>query len=127
MDRALIVLGAIFGLLGTSAAGLAAHVTGPGTGLDTAANFLLFHAPVLIGVPLLVRAGLVHAAAGRVGGWLAAAGTALFSGELALRAIEGKTLFYMAAPTGGTLLMAGWLIVGIAALLAPGRDAAARP
>ncbi|MGI6245016.1 MAG: DUF423 domain-containing protein [Pseudochelatococcus sp.] len=124
MDRALIALGALFGLLGTAAAAVAAHVTGPGTGLDTAANFLLFHAPVLIAVPLLIRAGLAQAALARGGGWLVFAGVALFSGELALRAVEGRTLFYMAAPTGGTLLMAGWLVLAIGALAA--RPLAAR-
>ncbi|MGV6873905.1 DUF423 domain-containing protein [Pseudochelatococcus sp. B33] len=127
MDRALIVLGAVFGFLGTAAAAAATHVTGPGSGLDTAAHFLLFHAPVLIGVPLLVRAGLAHAGVGRIGGWLAFAGVALFSGELALRAIEGRTLFPMAAPTGGTLLLTGWLAIAVAALIPAKRNSAALP
>lgn len=120
MDRALIALGAVFGFLGTGAAAGAAHITGPGSGLDTAAYFLLIHGTVLIGISLLVQVGLVHAGAGRLGGWLVFAGTALFTGELALRAIEGKTLFPMAAPTGGTILLAGWLAIAIAALI-PGR------
>lgn len=122
MDRALVVLGALFGLLGTAAAAAATHVTGPGTGLGTAANFLLFHAPALIALPALIRTGLARAGIAHAGGVLVFAGVALFSGELALRAIEGKTLFYMAAPTGGTVLMAGWLVIAIAALAAR-RDA----
>lgn len=126
MERALIVLGAVFGFLGTAAAAAATQVTGPGGGLDTAAYFLLFHASALIGIALLIRTGLVHATAGRVGGWLVFAGVALFSGELALRAIEGRTLFPMAAPTGGTLLLAGWLAVAVAALLGGRAAPAAR-
>lgn len=124
MDRALIVLGAVFGFLGTAASAAATHVTGPGTGLGTAANFLLFHASALIGVAVLVRVGLVHAVAGRIGGALVFLGVALFAGELALRATKGLTLFPMAAPTGGTILLAGWLTIAIAALL-PARSRAA--
>lgn len=126
MERALIVLGALFGVTGTAAAAAATHVTGPGSGLDTAAYFLLFHAPALIGIALLVRVGLVHGAIGRIGGLLVFVGVALFSGQLALRAIEGTSLFPMAAPTGGTLLMAGWLAIAIAALFAPANAGAAR-
>lgn len=122
MDRALIALGALFGCLGTAAAAAAAHVTGSDSGLGTAANFLLFHAPALMGVPLLVRAALVHAGTARAGGWIVFVGVALFSSELALRAIEGRTLFPMAAPTGGTLVLAGWLALALSAVLPAGRS-----
>ena len=116
MDRTFVVLGALFGLLGTIAAGIAAHTTGPGTTLDAAASFLLFHAPTLIAIPALIHTGLAQAMMARAGGGLIFIGCALFSSEMALRAIEGESLFFMAAPSGGSLLIAGWLIIILAAL-----------
>ena len=44
------------------------------------------------------------------------AGAGLFAGDLALRAFAGHRLFPMAAPTGGTILIAAWLALAIAAL-----------
>ncbi len=43
------------------------------------------------------------------------AGAALFAGDLSLRQFAGHSLFPMAAPTGGTLLIIGWLVLAIAA------------
>ena len=40
---------------------------------------------------------------------------ALFAGDLTLRQYAGHGLFPFAAPTGGTLLIASWLAVAIAA------------
>ncbi len=115
MDRTLIILGALFGLLGTVASGFAAHAAGA-ENLTIAAHFLLFHAPVLLAVPALIHTGLVRRLIAHVGGGLIFIGGALFSGELALRALEDQSLFFMAAPIGGMILIAGWLIIAIAAL-----------
>jgi len=41
----------------------------------------------------------------------------LFCGDLALRAIAGQAMFPMAAPAGGMLLMGGWALLAISALL----------
>ena len=38
-----------------------------------------------------------------------AIGAALFSADVALLALRGARLFPMAAPTGGTLMILGWL------------------
>ncbi|MGB3272524.1 MAG: DUF423 domain-containing protein, partial [Xanthobacteraceae bacterium] len=56
----------------------------------------------------------------RRGGGLAAAfvliaGATLFASELASRQFWGVSLFPMAAPTGGTLAIAGWLMLALAA------------
>ncbi|MBE0692150.1 MAG: DUF423 domain-containing protein, partial [Aquamicrobium sp.] len=40
-----------------------------------------------------------------------------FAGDLVLRDVAGQRLFPMAAPTGGTLTIAGWLAVAVSALL----------
>ena len=44
-------------------------------------------------------------------------GLVLFCGDLSRRAFSGMALFPRAAPTGGILLMLGWLLVGISAVL----------
>ena len=41
------------------------------------------------------------------------AATALFAGDLTLRHYAGHGLFPMAAPTGGTLLIASWLVLAV--------------
>ncbi len=45
------------------------------------------------------------------------AGAALFSGDIAMRAFAGHRLFPMAAPTGGVVLIASWLALGVAAVV----------
>jgi uncharacterized membrane protein YgdD (TMEM256/DUF423 family) len=45
-------------------------------------------------------------------------GSALFAGEIALRAFVGYRLFPMAAPTGGVVLILAWLALTVAAILA---------
>jgi uncharacterized membrane protein YgdD (TMEM256/DUF423 family) len=39
----------------------------------------------------------------------------LFAGDLTLRQYAGHGLFPMATPTGGTMLIVSWLVLGIAA------------
>ena len=46
-----------------------------------------------------------------------AVGAALFAGDVSARAFIGHRLFPMAAPTGGTILIAAWLALAIAALV----------
>jgi len=115
-DRALIVLGALAGLAGVALSAAAAHITGGGS-LETAARFLLFHAPALLGVAALSGTSLIHPGLARAAGFALALGLALFSGDLALRVFQGVPLFAMAAPIGGVILMAGWFLVAVAALL----------
>jgi uncharacterized membrane protein YgdD (TMEM256/DUF423 family) len=43
-------------------------------------------------------------------------GAALFSGDIALRALAGHRLFAMAAPSGGIILIAAWLGLAAAAI-----------
>ncbi|GGC80170.1 DUF423 domain-containing protein [Chelatococcus reniformis] len=122
LDRLFVVLGALFGLAGVAAAAAAAHVTGEGN-LGTAANFLLFHAPVLIAATAVMGQGLVRRGIARLAIMLIALGAILFCGDLALRALAHAPLFPMAAPTGGVVLMAGWLLLAVAALVPAGRSA----
>ena len=44
-------------------------------------------------------------------------GGGLFAGDVSMRAFAGHRLFPMAAPTGGTLLIVAWLVLGVAAIV----------
>lgn len=113
--RILIVLASLSGLLGVGLSAAAAHVTGGS--LTTAAQFLLFHAPALLALAALIAAGAVHPLLAQIAGYVIVLGLALFCGDLSRRAFSGMALFPRAAPTGGILLMIGWVLVGISALL----------
>lgn len=117
--RSFIVLGAAACLAGIALSAMAAHVTGGGN-LDTAARFLLVHGPALLALAALDAGGLLHKALGRIAGVALVAGLVLFCGDLSVRALTGIAPWRLAAPTGGLLLMAGWLAVGIAALVPRG-------
>ncbi len=115
-DRALIALACLAGGLGVAASAGAAHIAGAES-LKTAAQFLLFHAPAILALAGLAAAGLTHPRATRLAAWALLLGLALFSGDLALRALAGRPLFPMAAPSGGILLMLGWTAAAVAALI----------
>jgi len=120
MDISLSILMILAGLMGAGGVALAAASAHgkPGTGLDYAGYQLLLHAPaVMAGIAALDR-GLIS----RPLGILALAGfvlgSTLFAGDLALRAFAGRRLFAMAAPSGGAVLIAAWLLLAAAALAA---------
>ncbi len=94
---------------------MAAHVTGGGN-LQTAAYFLLFHAPALLAVAMLAQSGLARAGIARLGGGALVLGLILFCGDLSVRALLSAAPIPMAAPTGGMILMAGWVAIAISAL-----------
>ena len=112
----LVGAAALVGLLGVALAAVASHA-GKGPNLETAARFLLFHAPALLAIAALVAAGAVDARLGRLAALAMLAGLALFCGDLAMRAFRGTALFPRAAPSGGLVLMAGWALLAVAALL----------
>nr|WP_210261160.1 DUF423 domain-containing protein [Enterovirga sp. DB1703] len=115
-------MGALAGCLGVALSAAASHVTGGGT-LEISARFLLVHAPALIGVAAGAATGLLHRAAALAAGAILVLGLALFSGDLAARALRGAALLPMAAPAGGILMMAGWLLAALSAVIG-GRRAA---
>ncbi|MEA2839616.1 MAG: hypothetical protein QOF41_946 [Methylobacteriaceae bacterium] len=123
MRRRLFVLAACAGLLGAAgvaAAAAAAHIGG-GQLLETAATFLMIHSATVLGiVALALRVPPRSAVAFGLGALLLIAGMILFCGDFAMRALAGHSLFPMAAPTGGLLLIAGWIAVAIAAAFAAG-------
>src|ERR1700728_2079495 len=103
------------GAAGIVLAAAGAHAA-PGAGLDSAAYMLLFHAAAVIGAAALIQQGMVWRplAMLALAAWIA--GAALFAGDLALRAFAGHRLFVMAAPSGGIILIGGWLAFAAAAI-----------
>jgi uncharacterized membrane protein YgdD (TMEM256/DUF423 family) len=112
--RILIILAGIMGADGVVLAAAAAHQS-DATRLAAASSMLLFHASAVLATVALVERGLLHASIGIVSvtGFIVAAG--LFAGDLTMRQYAGHSLFPMAAPTGGTLLIASWLALALAA------------
>ncbi|QRE75782.1 DUF423 domain-containing protein [Methylobacterium aquaticum] len=114
-DRGLLALAGLAGALGVGLSAAAAHIAGA-TSLATAAQFLLFHAPALLALALLAGSGHAHPVVVRVAGFALALGLALFSGDLSVRAFLQQPLFPMAAPSGGLILILGWVMVAVSAL-----------
>jgi uncharacterized membrane protein YgdD (TMEM256/DUF423 family) len=114
VPRILIVLAAIMGADGVILAAASAHGA-DASRLASASSMLLFHASAVLGAVALIERGIIHARLGLLAtiGFVIAA--SLFAGDLTLRQYAGHGLFPMAAPTGGTLLIASWLLLGIAA------------
>ena len=108
--RVLVGAGGLCGALGVALSAMAAHRGGAFTG--TAASFLLMHAPVFLAVGLLGGNRML-----RAGGLILLVGLAVFSSDLLARDLLGSRLFPFAAPTGGTLLMIGWLAIAASALM----------
>ena len=84
---------------------------------ETAARYHLFHALALLGVAAWLQAGAA-ASGGRLALWAArcwVAGTVIFSGSLYWLALGGPRWLGPVTPFGGVALMAGWLLIAIAA------------
>jgi len=110
MHRVVFLIAAIAALQGAAGgalAAVAAHVEQSPL-LATASQFLMVHAGAGLALAALAAAlrqpsrilfGLTFALQG---------GVALFSMDLALRALQGSKLFAYAAPTGGATTIAAW-------------------
>lgn len=108
------------GLLGLAAVALGAYGSHAAAFADARAQAVFetavrYHFAHLPGLGLAALIGsLAPAAARRAGiaGALFLAGTLLFSGPLYLKALDLADITNPTAPTGGFLLMAGWLALG---------------
>jgi len=114
MPTVLLILAGLMGAGGVVLSALGAHAA---QGLDPAALMLLVHAPAIIAVMAAVHVGLLHRMTGLVAATVITFGAILFSGDIALRVLAQSRLFSMAAPTGGFMMIAGWILLAIAAML----------
>lgn len=117
METALLVFAGLMGAAGVVLAAASAHGT-PGSGLDSAAYMLLFHAASVVGGVSLFHQAVLSRTVGLIALCGFILGGALFAGDVAARAYIGSRLFPMAAPTGGVILIASWLALALAALTA---------
>jgi uncharacterized membrane protein YgdD (TMEM256/DUF423 family) len=117
MSRFLIAAGALAGLLAVGLSAYAAH----GLALDAARSRMIDNALTQQGwhALALIAAGIL---ADRWGGWAAngagaafLAGMVLFCGAVWYVAVTGNSLGRV-APTGGMLLMLGWLLLALSAI-----------
>ena len=116
-----IVLAGVMGACGVVLAAVGAHLA-TNTGLESAAYMLLFHAAAILGATAVLQQGLLWRPLAGVALAAWSLGGALFSGDLALRTLAGHRIFPMAAPSGGTILIGGWVLLAIAAMLAGKRS-----
>ncbi len=112
--RILVILAGIMGADGVILAAAAAH-QGDATRLMPASSMLLFHATAILAVAALAERGIIHLKIGLAAGFGFVIAAALFAGDLTMRQYAGHSLFPMAAPTGGTLLIVSWLLLAVAA------------
>jgi uncharacterized membrane protein YgdD (TMEM256/DUF423 family) len=119
VHRILIGLAGIMGADGVILAAASAHEA-DASRLGPASSMLLFHACAVLATVTLVERGTVHARIGTVAAWGFVVAAALFATDLTLRQYAGHSLFPFAAPTGGTLLIASWLALTVAAAWPPG-------
>ena len=112
--RILIILAGIMGADGVILAAASAH-QGDATRLVPASSMLLFHATAILAAVALAERGILHVRIGITAGFGFVVAAGLFAGDLTLRHFAGHSLFPMAAPTGGTLLIVSWLLLAVAA------------
>jgi uncharacterized membrane protein YgdD (TMEM256/DUF423 family) len=121
MDLILIALAGVIGAAGVVLTAAGAHGK-PGVGLDSAGFLLLIHAAAVLGGVALARQGLVIRPLGIVTLCGFVLGAGLFAADVSARAYVGSRLFPFAAPAGGLILIASWLVL-VAAALASSRGA----
>jgi uncharacterized membrane protein YgdD (TMEM256/DUF423 family) len=112
--RILIILAAVMGADGVMLAAAAAHET-DATRLAAASSMLLFHSTAVLAAVALAERGVIDTRIGTAAGFGFVVASALFAGDLTMRQYAGHSLFPLAAPTGGTLLILSWLVLAMAA------------
>ena len=123
MERLFFGLGALSGFISVAAGAFGAHALRqrlPAELLavfETGARYQLFHS-----LALLATAWAAARWRGRAvewAGWLFLAGIVVFSGSLYVLALTGVRKWGMVTPAGGLAWLAGWALLGWAAVKGP--------
>jgi uncharacterized membrane protein YgdD (TMEM256/DUF423 family) len=69
----------------------------------------------VLAVAALAERCVIHVRIGTAAAFGFVIASALFAGDLTLRQYAGHSLFSMAAPSGGTLLIVSWIALAVAA------------
>jgi uncharacterized membrane protein YgdD (TMEM256/DUF423 family) len=121
MDPLFTFLGAVSGATGLLLGAFASHGLRRRTTLDmlvtfeTAVRYQIVHSLAIIVLAMAIvqrpdSPWLVAAA------WLFLAGIAIFSGSLYLLVVTSSRRMGIAAPFGGLILLAGWIMIALSAL-----------
>lgn len=110
--RAVTAAGGLIGALGVIAAAAASHGA-DSRNFSAIASICLSHGPLLVALGLFGISGRWFGAAA----WVLIVGTVLFAGDLLVLEKLGHSLFPLAAPIGGTAMIAGWILLSLAAVL----------
>lgn len=116
MIQALLALAGLMGAAGIVLTAAGAHGK-PGAGLDAAGYLLLIHALAMMAAVALLREPFLWRPLALAALWGFVAGTALFAADVSARAYLGGRLFPFAAPAGGMLLIASWVLFAVSALI----------
>jgi len=114
VDRAFLVLGALFGLLGVAFGAFGSHALRAKlmperlATFETGVRYQLWHALALFTVVFLRTIG-PDAFAESLAGTLFVVGIVLFSGSLYVLSLTGARAWGTVTPFGGACLLAGWL------------------
>lgn len=128
MDRIFLTLAGLFGLTGVGAGAFGTHALRAKVpperlaSFETGARYLMYGAFALLGAEWFRAAGPDQVAESWAGVCLAA-GTCVFSGSLFVLALTSHRRWGALTPVGGVLLLAGWVLLFVAALTAPLRFA----
>jgi uncharacterized membrane protein YgdD (TMEM256/DUF423 family) len=112
--RILIILAGVMGADGVILAAASAHQPDAAR-LASASSMLLFHSLAVLAAVALAERGIIQLRIGIAAAFGFVIAAALFAGDLTLRQYAGHSLFPMAAPTGGTLLIVSWVALAVAA------------
>lgn len=113
-----LVLAALMGFAGVGLLAAAAHAAPNPPPVQMAGQVLLFHASVLFGATVARKGGYLRDMPARIALSAIILGTLLFAADLARLGFVGAGLFPYAAPAGGWLMLGGWLVLAVAAVLA---------
>jgi uncharacterized membrane protein YgdD (TMEM256/DUF423 family) len=123
-DRFPMLAAGVSGLIGVGIGAMGAHALkavlierGMLQAWETGSRYHLFHAVALLGIAAWLRHS-TNDTGNRLLTWTAALwcfGTLLFSGSLYWLALGGPRWLGPVTPLGGVALMAGWLLIALAA------------
>lgn len=113
-NRSLLLFAALNGAMSVAVGAFGAHGV-PAEAkalLTTGAQYQMAHAVLAAAIAMWPAAGRL----GRVAGWLACVGALIFCVALLLIAVAGMRFMGAIAPVGGTLMIAGWLVLAVRAV-----------
>lgn len=120
--RFAVVAGSILGAAGVAAGAFGAHglresleASGQAANWETACRYAMHHALALVAIGAFAAARPGAADTTRPAAVCLLAGTLIFSGLLAVLAVSRLSILGAIVPVGGVLLIAGWVLLAIAA------------